>query len=372
MTWLRLIGLEQYIPEFMDGGFDDLDFLQDMTMEDLVTIGVTKPGHQRKIWLAVNALKGGDENANMLEQRKTTQSGNVRDEELVPQERKGYLETSLDGDDSGVSTDEIEPENARTDDSEMEFPPPPLPLREELFVEDSSSAESEIPEHLPLSVARRADGEESVGEEKDQADKVEETSSFNELNEKDNVKTAEDTSLRVNEVNTDRSADSDDDEPPPRPPPPMENMNISFRISDTTHDNNLKGPVKSVKNMVMKENDRIRTFSLDSSFQRPKKPAAPPPVKPKSVKKPPPPALKPKPRKAASFSGPGESNFGVDNGGDRSSVQSLSPTSLVESKCVFSFYSYPFMVRDIWPYYNLLHRPLALGFVEPKSTDMLG
>ena len=46
MSWLRLIGLEQYIPEFMDGGFDDMDFLQDMTVEDLVTIGVTKPGHQ--------------------------------------------------------------------------------------------------------------------------------------------------------------------------------------------------------------------------------------------------------------------------------------------------------------------------------------
>ncbi|XP_032220998.2 uncharacterized protein LOC5520168 isoform X2 [Nematostella vectensis] len=59
-TWLRLIGMEQYIPEFMDGGFDDMDFVQDMAIEDLDAIGITRTGHQRKIWMAVNALRDTD------------------------------------------------------------------------------------------------------------------------------------------------------------------------------------------------------------------------------------------------------------------------------------------------------------------------
>ena len=33
-----------------------MDFVQDVTVEDLDTIGVTKPGHRRKLWMAVNAL----------------------------------------------------------------------------------------------------------------------------------------------------------------------------------------------------------------------------------------------------------------------------------------------------------------------------
>lgn len=80
MTWLRLIHLDQYIPQFIDNGFDDMDFLQDITIEDLVSIGITKPGHQRKIWMAVKAL------------------GLAGPDERVPEASKaeGYLETDLD------------------------------------------------------------------------------------------------------------------------------------------------------------------------------------------------------------------------------------------------------------------------------------
>ena len=105
-----------------------MDFLQDMTLEDLVAIGVNKPGHQRKIWMAVQALKEADENENVLESV---------EEELKPQERKGYLETCLDGEDSGVSTDEVEPselisESARIQENQMEFSRSALAPREKI------------------------------------------------------------------------------------------------------------------------------------------------------------------------------------------------------------------------------------------------
>ena len=354
MTWLRLIGLEQYIPEFLDGGFDDMDFLQDMTSEDLVAIGVTKPGHQRKIWMAVNALKEGDENGNMVEQLETIPTESV-DEELTLQERKAYLETCLDGDDSGVSTDEVEPENARTDDSEMELPPPPaLPARENIseepFVEDSSSAESEIPESAADRGSRREDSEGSSCEntQLDLHSAVPQASQgeinlSTERQEKDLNKTDVDTSLRLNRVNISPCLDSEDDEPPPRPPPPMENIDISLPVPDASLNNfpdDSRGPVTSVKDLVTKENNRIRTFSLDSTFQKPKKPGPPPPVKPKGAKKPPPPAVKPKPRKSPSFSGSSDRSSGEESCGDRSPVKPLSPVAPVnpvDSKYFFRF-----------------------------------
>lgn len=80
MTWLRLIHLDQYIPQFIDNGFDDMDFVQDITIEDLVSIGITKPGHQRKIWMAVKALG----------------LASPEDSATEPGKAEGYLETDLD------------------------------------------------------------------------------------------------------------------------------------------------------------------------------------------------------------------------------------------------------------------------------------
>ncbi|XP_078347150.1 uncharacterized protein LOC144632388 isoform X3 [Oculina patagonica] len=342
MTWLRLIGLEQYIPEFLDGGFDDMDFLQDMTSEDLVAIGVTKPGHQRKIWMAVNALKEADENENVLE--------SVEEEELTPQERKGYLETCLDGEDSGVSTDEVEPselisESAPTEEERMEFSRAALAAREnvneEPFVEDSSSAESEIPETTTQQVLKEEIPHENVDQEQlktsvsqDLCSEVLQTSGDGvnlsaqrtDSQEKDNDKKEADTSFRLHKENAISLPDSEDDEPPPRPPPPMEDIDLPRHVADSNKNEiDYNGPKMAVKDLASKENDRIRTFSLDSTFQRPKKPA-PPAVKPKSFKKAPPPKVPPKPRKAASFTaGYIERSSGEESCGDRSPTKSLSP-----------------------------------------------
>lgn len=338
MTWLRMIGLEQYIPEFLDGGFDDMDFLQDMTLEDLVAIGVTKPGHQRKIWMAVNTLKEGQE------------------EELTTQERKGYLETCLDGEDSGVSTDEVEPcdlisESAPTEKDRMEFSPTALPEREnvieERFVEDSSSAESEIPETTTQQILKEGMPRENVDQEQQESsvpqvmvsEVSQATSDGDNLSadqsrpqERDSNKKDVDTSLRLREENVFTSQDSEDDEPPPRPPPPMEDIDLLRHMADSNQNEiDFNGPGMTVKDMVSKENDRIRTFSLDSTCQRPKKPA-PPAVKPKSFKKVPPPKVAPKPRKAASFTaGYIERSSGEESSGDKSPTKSLSP---VDSKFV--------------------------------------
>lgn len=349
MTWLRLIGLEQYIPEFLDGGFDDMDFLQDMTLEDLVAIGVKKPGHQRKIWMAVQVLREPDENENVLESVK---------EELTPQERKGYLETCLDGEDSGVSTDEVESselisESDRTQENQMEFSRsalvPSERVNEEPFVEDSSSAESEIPKTTTRLVhsekTPHESGEQDKQENADQhdlcsdvpqtdGDGVNPSSNRLDPQKKDNHENKVDTSLGLHGDNYLLTSANEDDEPPPRPPPPLEDIDLTSHVASPTRtDIDFNGPGMAVKDMVSKENDRIRTSSLDSTFQRPKKPAPPPPVKPKSLKKGPPPKVPPKPRKSASFTaGYSERSSGEESCGDRSPTKSLSP---VDSKCLF-------------------------------------
>ncbi|XP_022803974.1 caskin-2-like isoform X3 [Stylophora pistillata] len=336
MTWLRLIGLEQYIPEFMDGGFDDMDFLQDMTLEDLVAIGVKKPGHQRKIWMAVNALKQGDENENMLESV---------EEELTPLERKDYLETCLDGEDSGVSTDEVEASEISTEENRRNsFPTPATPIEnttEEPIVEDSSSAESEIPETSAVQPVVKEE-KTIVDAEQDQqripvpeepcldvqettVDDLNFTADLSLSKEKDGNENELD-SLSLHVQNVISFPDSDDDEPPPRPPPPMEDIDLSLPTADLCQlEFELNGPGRSVKDLVSKGNGRGRTLSLDPTFQRPKKPA-PPPVKPKSAKKPPPPKVPPKPRKTASFTaGYADRSSEERSVGDRSPTKPTSP-----------------------------------------------
>ncbi len=57
-SWLRSLGLSRYENHFIDGGFDDIEFLNDLTKEDLEAIGITKIGHQRKILMAAKKLRG--------------------------------------------------------------------------------------------------------------------------------------------------------------------------------------------------------------------------------------------------------------------------------------------------------------------------
>ena len=42
--WLDLIGLSQYDQALNDAGYDDIDFISDITSEELEDIGVTKKG----------------------------------------------------------------------------------------------------------------------------------------------------------------------------------------------------------------------------------------------------------------------------------------------------------------------------------------
>lgn len=55
-SWLGELNLRQYEPNFIEGGFDDIDFIKDLDRNDLEMIDIKKKGHQKKILLAVRAL----------------------------------------------------------------------------------------------------------------------------------------------------------------------------------------------------------------------------------------------------------------------------------------------------------------------------
>lgn len=42
--WLALIGLSQYEAELIEAGYDDIDFISDISSEELEDIGITKKG----------------------------------------------------------------------------------------------------------------------------------------------------------------------------------------------------------------------------------------------------------------------------------------------------------------------------------------
>nr|XP_019966297.1 PREDICTED: caskin-1-like isoform X2 [Paralichthys olivaceus] len=54
--WLSAIGLNQYHQVLVQNGYENIDFITDITWEDLQEIGVTKLGHQKKLMLAVKRL----------------------------------------------------------------------------------------------------------------------------------------------------------------------------------------------------------------------------------------------------------------------------------------------------------------------------
>uniref|UniRef100_A0A8C3WZQ2 CASK interacting protein 1 n=1 Tax=Catagonus wagneri TaxID=51154 RepID=A0A8C3WZQ2_9CETA len=55
-VWLSTIGLAQYHKVLVDNGYENIDFIADITWEDLQEIGITKLGHQKKLMLAVRKL----------------------------------------------------------------------------------------------------------------------------------------------------------------------------------------------------------------------------------------------------------------------------------------------------------------------------
>ncbi|CAM9524480.1 unnamed protein product [Bubo scandiacus] len=50
--WLSMIGLSQYYKVLVENGYENIDFITDITWEDLQEIGITKLGHQKKLMLA--------------------------------------------------------------------------------------------------------------------------------------------------------------------------------------------------------------------------------------------------------------------------------------------------------------------------------
>ncbi|KAM8961680.1 caskin-1 isoform 2-T2 [Pelodytes ibericus] len=54
--WLAMIGLGQYYKVLVENGYENIDFITDITWEDLQEIGITKLGHQKKLMLAVKKL----------------------------------------------------------------------------------------------------------------------------------------------------------------------------------------------------------------------------------------------------------------------------------------------------------------------------
>uniref|UniRef100_A0AAY5EJ41 CASK interacting protein 1 n=1 Tax=Electrophorus electricus TaxID=8005 RepID=A0AAY5EJ41_ELEEL len=62
--WLSMIGLSQYYQVLVQNGYENIEFITDITWEDLQEIGITKLGHQKKLMLAVKKLaeiqKGSD------------------------------------------------------------------------------------------------------------------------------------------------------------------------------------------------------------------------------------------------------------------------------------------------------------------------
>ncbi|KAM7151467.1 caskin-1 isoform 3-T3 [Macrochelys suwanniensis] len=54
--WLSMIGLAQYYKVLVENGYENIDFITDITWEDLQEIGITKLGHQKKLMLAVKKL----------------------------------------------------------------------------------------------------------------------------------------------------------------------------------------------------------------------------------------------------------------------------------------------------------------------------
>ena len=55
--WLSGYKLGEYIPLFEGAGYDTTDFLQGLTTDELVEIGVVKPGHKKKILAALSSLR---------------------------------------------------------------------------------------------------------------------------------------------------------------------------------------------------------------------------------------------------------------------------------------------------------------------------
>ncbi|XP_070711371.1 ephrin type-B receptor 4b-like [Pempheris klunzingeri] len=55
--WLRAIKMERYVQNFLQAGFTSLDIVSQLNTEDLLRVGVTLAGHQKKILSSIQTLR---------------------------------------------------------------------------------------------------------------------------------------------------------------------------------------------------------------------------------------------------------------------------------------------------------------------------
>ncbi|XP_071965934.1 uncharacterized protein [Antedon mediterranea] len=56
-SWLRILDLQAYYNTLISNGYDQVEYLHDMTWEDLQEIGIIRLGHQKKFMLALRRLR---------------------------------------------------------------------------------------------------------------------------------------------------------------------------------------------------------------------------------------------------------------------------------------------------------------------------
>ena len=57
VQWLSELGLQRYSDHFLDNAFGELELVKELNLRDLDDLGITLPGHRKKILLAARALK---------------------------------------------------------------------------------------------------------------------------------------------------------------------------------------------------------------------------------------------------------------------------------------------------------------------------
>lgn len=60
-AWLSAIGLQQYESVLVEAGYDDIEYLTDISIEELSEVGLTKQGHVKKFVRSLAVLGKLDE-----------------------------------------------------------------------------------------------------------------------------------------------------------------------------------------------------------------------------------------------------------------------------------------------------------------------
>jgi len=58
-VWLSGLGLNEYNSTFVNSGFDDMSIIKEINEKDLIDMGISKPGHRKKLLIGVEKIKNG-------------------------------------------------------------------------------------------------------------------------------------------------------------------------------------------------------------------------------------------------------------------------------------------------------------------------